>query len=509
MSNTLAVNAQGVCKSYTPGVPVLQSFDFQLAPGEVHALIGSNGAGKSTFAKILTGLTPFNGGSIQLHDKLFAPRNKQEATTAGVVMVLQELNIIPTLSVAENLFLHQLPKKVGLLDKNALRLKAKEALARMGLEKLDPSLPGGMLGVGQQQLVEIATALAQESSVLILDEPTAALTSPEIDLLFERIRLLKQEGVAVIYISHRMDEIERIADAVTVMRDGERAGQHRIGEVTIPALIREMAGHEVKDSTDRRSLPESKEVTLSVSDLRREGVLRGISFEAHRGEILGLAGLIGAGRTETLRAIFGADRVDGGRVTTPKNPSGLPFSSPQSAVWAGLAFVPEDRKAEGLLLDRSVGSNTTLATLSQFAAAGLVQTKQEEDAAVRVCERLAVKCESLAQAVRNLSGGNQQKIIIGRWLLTECDIFLFDEPTRGIDVAAKDAVYDLLDELAAAGKTIVVVSSDLEELMRISHRIVVLSNGSVTGEFEPESWTSEAITAASFAGFGAEKEVAA
>tara|TARA_R110002096_G_scaffold4493_28_gene20997 strand:+ start:3398 stop:4828 length:1431 start_codon:yes stop_codon:yes gene_type:complete len=467
-----AITIRGLQKSYVPGVPVLRDFDFELATGEVHALVGSNGAGKSTLAKILSGLTPANSGEIDWHD----------GDASGVVMVLQELNVIPTLSVAENLFLKALPNKYGMIAEAELREKAVRALARVGLGNLDPDLPAGRLGVGQQQLMEIASALEQESSVLILDEPTAALTGPEIELLFDNVRALREQGVAILFISHRMDEIAQICDRVTVMRDGVRVATHQVDEVETAQLVREMAGNEIATRKRAKVMKGRGEVGISVTNLRAGHAVKGVTFAAHRGEILGIAGLIGAGRTETLRAIFGADPRTGGEVVvTGKR----------------LALVPEDRKMDGLLLPLSVTANTILASANRI----LVDDEADLEDAERVCKQLDVKCDTMEQAVGDLSGGNQQKIVIARWLLCDCEVFLFDEPTRGIDVAAKEAIYTLLDELAEAGKTLVVVSSDLTELMSISHRIVVMSNGRITGEFKPDSWSREAITAAAFAGY--------
>lgn len=505
-----ALEVSGLEKAYRPGVPVLRELEFELRPGEVHALVGGNGAGKSTFARILTGLTSLDAGQVRLQGEPYAPSSKQDAARQGVILVLQELNIIPTLTVAENLFLHDLPHRRGVIRREELARRAVDALKRVGLQSVDPDSPAGTLGVGRQQLVEIAGALAQESSVLILDEPTSALTGPEIDLLFANIRRLRSDGVALIYISHRMDEIARIADRVTVLRDGRRIATHESGHVPTSQLVREMSGSEIagRQAEARTARKEPAKAALTVRDLHAGEAVRGVSFEVHRGEILGIAGLIGSGRTETLRAIFGAEQADSGEIVLEGRESRVPFSSPASASGAGLALIPEDRQRDGLLLTKSITVNATLATVPRYARGGVIRPAEEETAARTVCDRLAVKRDSLDQPAGELSGGNQQKIVMARWLLHDAAVFLCDEPTRGIDVAAKESIYELLEELAGQGKAIVVVSSDLTELLGICHRLLVMSAGRITGEFFPDTWTGEAITRASFEGYLERKEVA-
>jgi len=506
VSDQNAISVTGLHKSYVAGVPVLADFDFELRSGEVHALMGSNGAGKSTLANILTGLTPRNSGQILLHGQDYQPATKADAAAAGVIMVLQELNLIPTLSVAENLFLHNLPSRRGVVSRKRLREKAGAALESVGLIGIDPDTPASRLGVGQQQLVEIAGALAQRSSVLILDEPTAALTGPEIDLLFENIRRLKAEGGAIVYISHRMDEIARISDRVTVMRDGRRISTHRTTEVESRQLVHEMAGSEIAERSIDSSVQSDREDEpgLVVKNLRSGTAVRGVSFVAHRGEILGIAGLVGSGRSETLRAIYGADRLESGSVALGESVPPLRLRSAVDGVRAGMALIPEDRKHDGLLLDKSLTRNATLATMADHTLpGGRLNFSSENAAAEKVFDRLEVKRESISQAAGTLSGGNQQKVVLARWILRDSKVMLFDEPTRGVDVAAKEAIYQLLDEFAAADKTVVVVSSDLSELMSISQRIVVMSAGQIAGEFLPgtEQWTQAAITEAAFSGY--------
>ena len=489
----------GLQKSYN--VPVLANFSFELLAGEVHALVGSNGAGKSTFARILSGLTPADGGQIEFQGQGYAPRSKREAEHAGIVMVMQELNVIGTLTVAENIFLGRLPRRAGFVKFGQLRRMAGEALARVGLGELEPTTPARQLGVGQQQLVEIAGALAQNCRLLILDEPTAALTDPEIDRLFGNIRRLQGEGVGIIYVSHRMDEIRRIANRVTVLRDGQRVATHGVAEVTPADLVREMVGHD---------LPERKgggarsagEPALRVSHLRAGERVLDVSFEVRAGEILGLAGLIGAGRTETLRAIFGADRKEGGEVFVGANPRPVLIRQPSDAVRAGIGMVPEDRKLDGLLLAQSIRVNTTLATLARHVhGGGWLDFRSETRTTDSLRQRLAVRCASPEQTVSELSGGNQQKVVIARWLARNCNVLLFDEPTRGIDVAAKDTIYQLLRDLAGEGKALVMVSSELTELMALCDRILVMSAGRIAAEFLPGQWSQEKITHAAFSGY--------
>jgi ribose transport system ATP-binding protein len=489
----------GLEKSYS--VRVLLDFSFELLQGEVHALVGSNGAGKSTFARILSGLTRPDGGHLELNGRAYCPQSRHEAEAAGVVMVMQELNVIRTLTVAENIFLNRLPRRAGFVSFRLLHRQAREALARVGLSDLDPATRAGRLGIGHQQLVEIAGALAQNCRFLILDEPTAALTDPEIERLFENVRRLQQQGVGILYISHRMDEIRRIGDRITVLRDGRRVVTHRASEATPAELVREMVGHDLperKGGADRAR----GQIALRVVGLNSGDRVKDVSFEARAGEILGLAGLVGSGRTETLRAIFGADPRNSGDVYVGGAEVPAQISEPADAVSAGLGMVPEDRKADGLLLGQTIRTNVTLATLRRHLhRGGWLDSQAEGQTSGSLCDRLGVRRASLEQPVAELSGGNQQKVVISRWLARDCRVLLFDEPTRGIDVAAKDAIYALLRELAAEGKAIIVVSSELTELMAICDRILVMSAGRLAGEFLAGQWSQEAITQAAFSGY--------
>jgi ribose transport system ATP-binding protein len=504
MADAPLLQVTGLEKSYN--VPVLSDFNFDLHRGEVHALVGSNGAGKSTFARILCGLTQRDRGDVRLNGRDHNPSSKRDAEHTGVIMVLQELNVIPTLSIAENIFLNRLPRARGFIRYQNLYAQAERALARAGLDGVDPSTPAGLLGVGHQQLVEIAGALSQDCKLLILDEPTAALSDPEIDKLFENVRRLQSEGVGIIYVSHRMDEIRRIANRITVLRDGSRVATHLVGEVTAADLVREMAGHDLperKQTSARASGP----VALRVDNLKAGTRVHGVTFEARKGEILGIAGLIGSGRTETLRAIFGADPKQSGEIFV--DGKAVHITSPKQAVREGIALIPEDRKQHGLLLSQSIRVNTTLASISNHTNVGWLDTDSESQTATSRCQQLNTRCHTIEQTVSELSGGNQQKVVIARWLARDCNVMLFDEPTRGIDVAAKDTIYELLRGLAAKGKAVVIVSSELVELMALCDRIIVMSDGRIAAEFLPGEWSQEKITKAAFSSYLSETEGAA
>lgn len=491
------LEVRGLHKSYN--VPVLMDLNFSLKPGEVHALVGSNGAGKSTLARILCGLTSMDAGNLLLDGQPYRPAAKRDATGAGVVMVLQELNVIPTLSVAENLFLDRLPGRFGVINRRKLNRKARMALDRIGLNDLDPETRAGDLGVGRQQLVEIAAALSHDCRVLILDEPTAALTSRETEELFQRMRDLQERGVAILFVSHRMDEVRTVSDRVTVLRDGRCIATHDGQTFDQETVIRQMAGEDVLVADRGPTPPKTGKPVLELRGLRREGVLHDLNLQVNAGEVLGVSGLVGAGRSELLRAVYGADRLDGGEVRVLGEP--VRIRHPKDAVKLGIGMVPEDRKSDGLLLSKSIIDNATLASHRKFSRRGVILTEEERNAVEERSGELKLKHAGLDRAVAELSGGNQQKTIMLRWLLRDCPILLLDEPTRGIDVAAKATIHQLLRSLAASGRAIVMVSSELPELMANCDRIVVLSAGRITGEFYPDDWSEERITAAAFAGY--------
>ena len=482
-------------KAYGP-VQALTDVDFELRAGEVHALVGENGAGKSTLSRIIAGLTAPDRGQLEFKSQPYAPASRKDAERHGVHIVMQELNLIPTLSIAENLFLDCLPNRAGWIDRHRLRADAQAVLDRVGLAALDPDLPVSQLGVGHQQLVEIARSLWRRCEVLILDEPTAALTDPEVELLFAQVRRLRAAGTGILYISHRLEEIQRIADRISVLRDGRMAGTRDASEVSLDEIVRLMVGRDL-DAETLHELRTAGPVALSVRGLSRAGTVRDVSFEARRGEILGFAGLMGSGLTETMRAVFGADRPDRGEIRLHGRAEPARIRSPRDAVRHGIALLTEDRKAQGLLLPLPVRANVTLATLRAVAEKwGLIRRAAEVGVARDWIQRLAIRCHSEEQPAAELSGGNQQKVVLARWLFRDCDILIFDEPTRGIDVGAKFEIYKLLNELAGRGKAVIVVSSDLKELMAICDRIAVMSAGCLAATFTRGEWTQDKIMAA-------------
>lgn len=478
-------------------VPVLKGVSLDVQPGEVHALVGENGAGKSTLAKIIAGIINPDSGEMRLNDSPYGPLNKPAAERDGVRIVLQELNLIQTLSVAENIFLDRLPRRLGVIDFKRLRRDAARVMTLIGLRGVDPSQPVGDLGVGQQQLVEIAAHLERLTKLLILDEPTASLTPSETALLFNQIKKLTAAGGGVIYISHRLEEIQRIADRVSILRDGRLIATHKTKEIGVQGLVREMVGREMDHATAIKPVERARPA-LRVENLSIGSKVKNLSFELYRGEILGLAGLVGSGRTETLRAIFGAYRLTSGQIYLDGSNEPAKISSPFEAARLGLAFVTEDRKEQGLLLSQSIRVNLTLTRLKELSRFGLVDRSAEELAAGKSIRTMNVRCDSMEQQVQYLSGGNQQKVVIAKWLAREPEILLFDEPTRGIDVGSKFEIYRLLAELAARGKAILIVSSELEELTALCHRIAVMSAGRLVKIFPRGEWDQDQILNAAF-----------
>ncbi|MGJ4859959.1 sugar ABC transporter ATP-binding protein [Labrys sp. La1] len=464
-----------------PGVHALRQARLELMRGEVHALMGENGAGKSTLMKILSGIYTPDAGEILLDGRPVTITSPKQAQTLGICIIHQELNLMNDLTAAQNIFIGREPRKAAglLLDEAKLNAQAATIFAEMNLQ-LDPRTPVGSLTVARQQMVEIAKALSFNSRILIMDEPTAALNDAEIAELFAIIARLKADGVAIVYISHKMDEIKRIADKVTVMRDGEYVATVPAATTPLETIISMMVGRTLQDETpvfpDLGAAPE----VLKVVGLRRGREIRDVSFAIRKGEILGFAGLMGAGRTEVARAIFGADRREAGEIFMHGRK--VSIHTPQDAVRASIGYLSEDRKRFGLALGMDVRNNVVLASMRRFiTAGGMLREGAMRQVAVDYMASLAIKTPSDRQTVRLLSGGNQQKVVIAKWLLRDCDLLIFDEPTRGIDIGAKSEIYKLLNALAAEGKAIIVISSELPEVVRLSHRIAVMCEGRLTG----------------------------
>ncbi len=475
-----------LCKSYA--VPVLVGVDFDVAAGEVHALVGENGAGKSTLCKIICGLVPPSAGTLRIDGKPYSPSTINAAGASGVRMVGQELSIVSTLSAAENIFLDgfsDFAGSTGVINRKALHRQARAVMDDVGLTTVSTHELAGNLGVGQQQMLEIARALTRPCRILILDEPTAALTSREVDLLFDRVRALSQAGTAVLYISHRLEEIKTICDTISVLRDGRLVCTRAAQELPTNEMIKLMVGASsgLPDEAPQPAASLHNQCALSVSNLQTDNGVKGVSFQVARGEILGFAGLMGAGRTETMRALFAADPLTQGEIRLGPEQTPVSFRTPADAVAHGLAFVTEDRKQEGLLLPLSIRSNLGMLRLRSWSNVGGVDSTAENQAVKALVSELQIRCHSVEQPVEELSGGNQQKVLIGRWLANDPQVLIFDEPTRGIDVGARKQIYRLLRRLAEQGKAIIVVSSDMPELIELCHRVAVMAHGRIVETF--------------------------
>jgi ribose transport system ATP-binding protein len=468
----------GVSKRF-PGVVALHGVSLAVERGEAHVLLGENGAGKSTLINLLAGIYVADEGDIVFDGKPYRPRTPTDAYRAGIRVVHQELNMLSHLTVAENLLFESLPRRHGLVNYSAMNSRAAALLRQVGLD-IAPSTPVERLGVAQTQLVEIAKALCYESKLLILDEPTATLTSKEIERLFEILRQLKSVGVTLIYISHRLHEIYDIGDRVTVLRDGQVVATRPLADLTVPEIVRMMVGRSMKAEYVFRDDVTVGEEILRVECLKRAANLPDVSFSVRQGEIVGVAGLVGSGRTETMRTLFGADPKLAGRVFVEGKP--VEIRSPRDAVRHGLSLLTEDRKNQGLLLGMPCAENITITDLTKVSRRGLLHRSEERTAATALVSDLRIKTPSVYQIVRNFSGGNQQKVVLAKWLFRGSKILICDEPTRGIDVGAKREIYELLWDLAAVGKGIIFVSSDLPELIGTCHRIIVFAHGKIAGE---------------------------
>jgi len=481
---------QGIEK-YFSGVHALKSVNFDLRAGEVHALMGENGAGKSTLIKVLCGIHKRDGGTVEYFGENVEFDNISKSQAAGISVIHQELNMMNHLTVAQNMFIGREFKKNGFIDDKAMEREAQKMFDKMGV-KIDPSVKLGDLTVGKQQMVEITKAVSRDCKLLVLDEPTAALTLPEVEELFKIMRDMKAKGIGMIYISHRMDEINRISDRVTVMRDGEYVGTVNTAEVTKDDIVKMMVGRVIMGEQKAASnCPCDAPILLDVQHLNAGKEVKDVSFTLRKGEILGFAGLMGAGRTEVVRALYGADHRQSGDIYL--NGKKVKIKTPEQAVKHGICYLSEDRKRFGLMLDKSVTDNSAIASVDDYITAGIINDGKMRDESEKANMKLRTKTPSMEQQLKNLSGGNQQKVIIARWLMKNSDIFIFDEPTRGIDVGAKSEIYHLMEELVSQGKSIIMISSELPEVLRMSDRIVVMCEGRKTGELDISEATQEKI----------------
>ena len=481
---------KGIDKSF-PGVHALDHVDLEVRRGEVHALMGENGAGKSTLMKVLTGIYSKDEGTITFEGKEVEFTNPREAQDAGIVIVHQELNMLGHLTVAQNIFIGREFMKGKFIDDRKMNEEARKLFDQLGID-IDPPETMSRLTVGKQQMCEIAKAISHDAKVIIFDEPSAALTEAEIEELFKIIRDLRERQLGIVYISHRMDEIKVITDRVTVMRDGGYVGTLITKDCTKEDIINMMVGRVIyEDPKTESQVAKDAPVVLKVEHLNAGRMVQDVSFELHKGEILGFSGLMGAGRTETMRALFGADPKQSGDIYI--NGEKVDIKTPKDAVSHGIGYLSEDRKRFGIIVDKTVAENSTMASLDEYMKGLFIDKKKEKEVAQKYVDILKTKTPGVDQLVVNLSGGNQQKVVIAKWLVRNCDILIFDEPTRGIDVGAKSEIYHLMNELVAEGKSIIMVSSEMTEILRMSDRIVIMCEGRKTGELGIEEATQERI----------------
>jgi ribose transport system ATP-binding protein len=494
MQNTddIILQVNKISKEF-PGVKALDEVSILLKKGDVHALCGENGAGKSTLIKILAGTYTKDSGEIVFEDQPLELHSAHDSLTIGIKVVFQELSLIPSLSVAENVFLESFPLKKGrTIDWQQMNDRTSAILKSIGLE-IDPKLPVHRLTVSPQQMVEIARALSHEATVIIMDEPTSALSPKEIDALFEAIKKLKQMGKAILYVTHKLEEVFRICDSITVFRDGKLVSDRLVSETDEDQVVKDMVGREIKTLFPKTATTLGGTV-LRVENLSTEKKLKNISFELSSGEVVGVFGLLGAGRTELAKAVFGLDPVTRGKVFI--NNEQIKTGSTAHSTKSGMGLLTEDRKEEGLVLQMSVTQNMTLPSLEDFSGLGFVNRRKEEVRSREYVEKFDIKTPSLKQKVMYLSGGNQQKVLLARWLMKTLQVIILDEPTRGIDVGAKAEIHKLIDDLANQGVAVLMMTSEMPELLGVSDRIIVMNDGRITGEFHRENVSQEEVLAA-------------
>jgi inositol transport system ATP-binding protein len=494
----IILNVKSINKSF-PGVKALDDVSFTLRRGEVHGLLGENGAGKSTLMKILSGAYRPSSGTIVFNGQEIDINSPIQAQQLGIVTIYQEFTLVPSLTIAENIFMGREPGSAGFVSWRVLRQRTCDLMARLNVH-LDPMKRVSSLSVAEQQMVEIARALSMESQIIIMDEPTSALSEQEVQQLLAIVRDLKAQGISIIFTTHHLEEALEVCDRVTVLRDGQLVNTTDINAITLDDIIHMMVGRSVSELFSRNVAKGHGEVALSVKNLNRKGdprdltaiQLHDISFDVRRGEILGIAGLVGAGRTELARAIFGADPFDSGQIAVNGQP--VTIHSPREAIRLGLGLVPEDRKQQALFLALAVRENLSITALKDYLyPGGFVQKQQEQQLVERYRQALGIRMSSQEQRVNNLSGGNQQKVVIARWLAMQPQVLIVDEPTRGIDVAAKSEVHQLLDDLAGEGIAIIMISSEMSEVLSMSDRIITIREGRITGEFTREDATEEKL----------------
>ncbi|NSW75647.1 MAG: sugar ABC transporter ATP-binding protein [Candidatus Atribacteria bacterium] len=485
------LRVENVTKRF-PGVLALDRVSFELYKGEIHALVGENGAGKSTLMKILSGVYQPDEGTIFYKEKPVAFHNPHEAQQAGISIIYQELNLMPHLTVAQNIFIGREPLRFGgYIDDQKMNRDTKEILAQLHVD-IDPTTPVYALPLSKRQMVEIAKALSLNADVLIMDEPTSALTESEVEELFKVIHRLRSQGTGIIYISHRLEELKHIVDRVTILRDGKYVGTYNYNEITLEELVSKMVGRTLEHKFPPRTSTPTDRVIFEVRNLTRAGVIEDISFCLYAGEILGIGGLMGAGRTELARIIFGADPKDSGEIYLYGQK--IDIRSPIDAIHAGIGYLPEDRKLSGLAVEMLLSENITMANTEAVSSPmGVISFAKERAAAEHYIKELDIRTPSVYQIVKNLSGGNQQKVVVAKWLFRNAKVLIFDEPTRGIDVGAKYAIYTLIDQLAREGIGIIMISSELPELLGMTDRILVLHEGSLMGILNTKETTQEEI----------------